>query len=74
MKALVLAALVVGSIAATPATLAPHPHIHTAITELVAARQELKSAAHGFGGHRVDAMAAIDGALKQLRLAQQFDK
>jgi len=51
-----------------------HPHIRAAIRELEASKKELQTAAHDFGGHRVDAIKAIDEALKQLRLAQQFDK
>jgi hypothetical protein len=74
MKMLLLAAGLTGTMAFTPVALEPHPHIHGAIVELEAARNELKTAAHDFGGHRVEAMRAIDGALKQLRLAQQFDK
>ena len=73
MKALLLAAGIVGSLAFTPATIEPHPHIRAAVVELEAARKELKTAAHDFGGHRVAAMNAIDNAIKQLRLAQQYD-
>ncbi|HEX3865580.1 MAG TPA: hypothetical protein VHV78_02470, partial [Gemmatimonadaceae bacterium] len=61
MKALLLAASVAASLALTPASLAPHPHIKSAINELVAARKELQAAAHDFGGHRADAIAAVDG-------------
>jgi hypothetical protein len=74
MKMLLLAAGLTGTMAFTPATLEPHPHIRGAIAELVSAREELRTAAHDFGGHRVEAMKAIDGALVQLRLAQKFDK
>jgi hypothetical protein len=74
MRTILFAATIVASMAFTPAALEPHPHIRSAITELVSARAELKNAAHDFGGHRVEAIRAIDGALKQLRLAQQFDK
>jgi hypothetical protein len=74
MKALLLAAAVAGSLAFTPATLAPHPHIRRAVTELVSARKELQGAAHDFGGHKADAIAAVDAAIKQLKLAEQFDK
>jgi hypothetical protein len=74
MKALVLAAAIAGSLAFTPATIEPHPHIRGAIAELQEARKELQTAAHDFGGHRVQAMRAVDAAIKQLRLAQQFDK
>ena len=74
MKALLLAAGIAGSLAFTPATIEPHPHIRSAFVELTSARKELQTAAHDFGGHRVEAMRAIDAAIKQLRLAQQYDK
>jgi hypothetical protein len=74
MKALLLVAGIAGSLAFTPATIEPHPHLRSALVELTAARNELKSAAHDFGGHRVEAMRAVDAAIKQLRLAQQYDK
>jgi hypothetical protein len=74
MKVLLLAAGIAGSLAFTPATIEPHPHIKGALVELTEARKELQTAAHDFGGHRVDAIRAIDVAMKQLRLAQQYDK
>jgi hypothetical protein len=51
-----------------------HPHIRAAIRELEEAKKELQTAAHDFGGHRVEAIEAIDNALKQLRQALQYDK
>jgi hypothetical protein len=51
-----------------------HPHIHHALRELREAKKELETAAHDFGGHRVDAIQAIDEAIKQLELALKFDK
>lgn len=74
MKSLLLGLGIIGSLAFTPAVIEPHPHIRASILELQSARKELQTAAHDFGGHRVEAIRAIDGALKQLRLAQQFDK
>ncbi len=74
MKALLLVAGIAGSLAFTPALIEPHPHIRSALVELTAARNELKTAAHDFGGHRVEAMRAVDAAIKQLRIAQQYDK
>jgi hypothetical protein len=74
MKMFLLAAGLTGTMAFTPATLEPHPHLKAAVVELEAARQELKTAAHDFGGHRVAAMRAVDAAIKQLRIAQQYDK
>jgi hypothetical protein len=74
MRSLLLAVGIAGSLAFTPATIEPHPHIRGAIAELVEARKELQTAAHDFGGHRVAAVRAVDAAIKQLRLAQQYDK
>jgi hypothetical protein len=73
MKKLLLAAGIAGSLAFTPARLEPHPHIKGAISELVEARKELQTASHDFGGHRVDAIKAVDEAIKQLRIAQKYD-
>jgi hypothetical protein len=74
MKTLLLGLGIAGSLAFTPAVIEPHPHIRASVVELQAAKRELQAAAHDFGGHRVEAIRAIDVALKQLRLAQQFDK
>ncbi|HYL54432.1 MAG TPA: hypothetical protein VEU73_02520 [Gemmatimonadales bacterium] len=52
----------------------PHPEINAAIRALARARMHLQKAAHDFGGHRVEAIRAIDGALEQLKLALQYDK
>ena len=46
-----------------------HPHIAAAIEELRSANEELRTGAHDFCGHKVDAMHAIEGAQRQLRLA-----
>ena len=54
--------------------LEPHPHIRAALRELEESKKELQTAAHDFGGHRVDAIRAIDEAEKQLRLALQYDR
>ncbi|HXW96097.1 MAG TPA: hypothetical protein VEI47_00825 [Gemmatimonadales bacterium] len=52
----------------------PHPEIKAALGALARAKSHLQKAAHDFGGHRVDAIAAIDKAEEQLKLALQFDK
>lgn len=51
-----------------------HPKIRHAITALEAAKAELKSADHDFGGHRADALKECDAAIAQLKLALQYDK
>jgi len=47
----------------------PHPHIHAAIAELREAREELRTAAHDFCGHRKEAIEKTDQALHQLQRA-----
>lgn len=49
-----------------------HPAIRAAIAALERAKADMQAAAHDFGGHRVDAIAACDNAIAQLRLALQF--
>ena len=74
MKSLMLGLGMAGSLAFTPRVIEPHPHISSAIVELQAARKELQTAAHDFGGHRVTALRAVDNAIKQLQIAQRYDK
>ena len=66
------------SVTGQPLVVAPkserHPEIERAIAALERAKAHLQHAAHDFGGHRVEALAAIDKALEQLRLALQYDK
>ncbi|HUJ33169.1 MAG TPA: hypothetical protein VLY23_17950 [Candidatus Acidoferrum sp.] len=60
--------------AAANATPEPHPEIRAAIASLRRAKDHLQHAAHDFGGHRVEAIAAIDGAIHQLEVCLQYDK
>lgn len=51
-----------------------HPEIQRAINDLQRAKYAMQHASHDFGGHRVDAVAACDNAIAQLRLAMEFDR
>ena len=51
-----------------------HPKIRQAIRALEAAKDDLQHADHDFGGHRADALRECDEAIKQLKLALQYDK
>jgi hypothetical protein len=51
-----------------------HPHIRRAISELRSAREELRKADHDFGGHRKEALEAVDVAIRQLGVALRFDR
>jgi hypothetical protein len=74
MRSLMLGLGMASSLAMTPRVIEPHPHIRSAVVELEGARNELRTASHDFGGHRVQALRAVDAAIKQLRIAQQYDK
>jgi hypothetical protein len=61
--------------AAAPAAVPePHPEIREAIESLRHAKDHLEHAAHDFGGHRVEAIKAIDEALHQLNDCLKYDK
>ena len=61
--------------AAAPAALPePHPEIREAIGALRNAKAHLEHAAHDFGGHRVEAIKAIDESLRQLQDCLKYDK
>jgi hypothetical protein len=51
-----------------------HPEIRAAIRALENAKRHLQEAAHDFGGHRAEALEAVNRALEQLKLALQYDK
>jgi hypothetical protein len=50
-----------------------HPHFGRVIHELRAAKAHLEHAPHDFGGHRVEAIKAIDEALVQIREAARYE-
>jgi hypothetical protein len=61
--------------AAAPAALPePHPEIREAIGALRNAKAHLEHAAHDFGGHRVEAIKAIDESLHQLQDCLKYDR
>ena len=51
-----------------------HPRIRAAIRELREAREELRTAAHDFCGHRAEAVERTDQALRQLQAALECDR
>ena len=51
-----------------------HHHIREAIASLRDAREDLEHASHDFGGHRAEAVGAIDRAVEQLKVCLQYDK
>jgi hypothetical protein len=71
MSSLSLIALMVALSSPLPAA-GRHPEIEDALRALAAAKEHLRHAAHDFGGHRVDAIRAIDEADRQLRICMQY--
>jgi hypothetical protein len=59
--------------AAAAAAAEKHHHIHEAIDALRAARADLMAASHDFGGHREEAVRAIDASIHQLEICLQYD-
>jgi hypothetical protein len=51
-----------------------HPEIHAAINSLRHAKEHLEHAAHDYGGHRVEAIGAIDRAIEQLEVCLRYDR
>jgi hypothetical protein len=58
--------------AASPAPVPPHPEIQRAIEALHVARTHIHDAAHDFGGHREDALHAVDEAIHQLEICMKY--
>jgi hypothetical protein len=59
---------------AAPAPPEKHPQIREALASLRNSKEHLEHAAHDFGGHRVEAIKAIDEAIRQLEICLQYDK
>ncbi len=51
-----------------------HPEIRMAINALERAKKHLQEVAHDFGGHRAEALEAVNRAIEQLKLALRYDK
>ncbi|HYA91962.1 MAG TPA: hypothetical protein VEK32_10740 [Thermodesulfobacteriota bacterium] len=51
-----------------------HPAIRAAIKALEKAKYDLEHAAHDFGGHRAEALEAVNRAIEQLRKALEYDR
>ena len=71
MSSLSLIALMVALSSPSPAA-GPHPQIEAALRALGNAKAHLEHASHDFGGHRADAIRAIDEAARQLNICMQY--
>jgi hypothetical protein len=49
-----------------------HPEIQDALAALEKAKAHLQQANHDFGGHRDNAISAINGAEKELRICLKY--
>src|SRR5437773_8889133 len=50
-----------------------HPAVRNALRSLDAAKAELQHADHDFGGHRAEALEAVDNAIKQLNKLMEYE-
>lgn len=51
-----------------------HPELHKAMKALERAKKDLDSAASDYGGHKAEAIKALDEAIKHVQMAEDFDK
>jgi hypothetical protein len=76
MKSRIMSSLAVIALMLTLSSPSPaagrHPQIHAALNALRNAKIHLEEAKHDFGGHRVDAIRAIDEAQRQLEICLQY--
>ncbi len=70
---MIMCALTAVSCASTT-TRADQPHMQAALRSLQDARAHLANATHDKGGHRVDAMQAVDRAIAQVQRGIEFDR
>ncbi len=70
---MIMCALAAVSCAATT-TRADQPHMQAALQSLQEARAHLANATHDKGGHRVDAIQAVDRAIAQVQRGIDFDR
>jgi len=59
---------------ANPGEKEKHPEMRHALRAMRVAKKHLEEADHDFGGHRVEAIKALDEAIKQVEAALKFDK
>jgi uncharacterized membrane-anchored protein YhcB (DUF1043 family) len=71
---MVLVIGVVLGVAGVALTAERHPEIRAAQADLARAKHRLEHAAHDFAGHRVKAIAHIDEAQEELRMALESDR
>jgi hypothetical protein len=69
---LVCALAVVSCVSTT--TYADQPHMEAALRSLQEARQHLAQATHDKGGHRAEALQAVDRAIAQTRKGIEYDR
>lgn len=70
---MIMCALAAVSCAVTT-TRADQPHMQAALQSLQQARAHLANATHDKGGHRVDAIQAVDRAITQVQRGIDFDR
>jgi hypothetical protein len=75
-KLMGILAVLAFTLAISPASPAfePHPQIRAAINALRNAHEHLEQARHDFGGHKAEAIRAVDEAQRQLETCLQYDK
>ena len=66
ISALIIGAFCFGKVLNTSGFADKHPMMEAAKKNLEQAKNNLKNAAHDFGGHRIKAIALVDQAIKEI--------
>jgi hypothetical protein len=74
ISSLVLMCALAAVSCAPTVTRADQPHMEAAMRSLQQARAQLANATHDKGGHRVEAIEAIDRAIAQVQRGIDFDR
>ncbi len=74
LAALTLAVAVLGACAAAGSSRADQPNMEAALRSLQQAKQHLQAATHDKGGHRAEALQAVDRAINQVERGIAFDR
>jgi hypothetical protein len=72
IKLFAVCALVLALSPSSPAVPGQHPHIRAALAALADARNHLRQAADDYGGHKANAIRAIEDAHRELQLCMQY--
>jgi hypothetical protein len=74
LTALTLTAALLGACATATVSRADQPRMQAALQNLQEAKRQLQLATHDKGGHRAEAIEAVDRAIRQVERGIEYDR